>query len=101
VVGFSSAADDGFGAASAYGVIIAGMVVLVASFVHYLTTKRNAIIPAVRHCQTTRLILANDEDSDNDLFRYWLLLQLFHADAYQLSSTTVLPGRELFYRLRD
>jgi len=37
----------GFGAASAYGVIIAGMVVLVASFVHYLTTKRNAIIPAV------------------------------------------------------
>jgi hypothetical protein len=96
VVGFSSAADDGFGAASAYGVIIAGMVVLVASFVHYLTTKRNAIIPAVRHCQTTRLI-----DSDNDLFRYWLLLQLFHADAYQLSSTTVLPGRELFYRLRD
>jgi len=42
----------------------------------------------------TRLILANDEDPDNDLYRHWLLLQLFHAHAYQLSSTTVLPGRE-------
>lgn len=45
IVGFSTAADDGFGAPAAYGVIIAAVVVLAAAIYHALTTKRNAILP--------------------------------------------------------
>lgn len=48
IVGFSSAADDGFGSPSAYGVIIAGAVLMIITFAHFFTTKRNAIIPPVR-----------------------------------------------------
>jgi hypothetical protein len=47
IVGFSTAADHGFKTPSAYGVIIAGAVILAVAVWHYLTTKRNALIPAV------------------------------------------------------
>ncbi|KAK8858940.1 hypothetical protein IAR55_003171 [Kwoniella newhampshirensis] len=46
IVGFSIAADDGFGTPSAYGVIIGGAVVVTLAVIHFLTTKRNAIVPA-------------------------------------------------------
>lgn len=49
IVGFSTAADHGFGTPAAYAVIIVGLVMLGVSIVHFLTTKRNAIIPRVRH----------------------------------------------------
>ncbi len=48
IVGFSQAADNGFGERSSYGVIIGGVVALIAAIVNFLFTKRNAIIPAVR-----------------------------------------------------
>lgn len=47
IVGFSNAADIGFGKPAAYAVVVAGLVVLAVSVYHFLTTKRNAIIPAV------------------------------------------------------
>ena len=46
-VGFSEAADSGFSQPTAYAVIIAGAVFFVCAVIHFLTTKRNAIIPAV------------------------------------------------------
>ncbi|WVQ80702.1 hypothetical protein IAT38_002807 [Cryptococcus sp. DSM 104549] len=46
IVGFSTAADEGFDLPKAYGVIIAGAVVMTAAVIHCLTTKKNAIIPA-------------------------------------------------------
>ncbi|WVQ80703.1 hypothetical protein IAT38_002808 [Cryptococcus sp. DSM 104549] len=46
IVGFSTAADEGFSEPKAYAVIIAGAVVVTVSVIHFLTTKRNAIIPA-------------------------------------------------------
>ncbi|WWC92921.1 uncharacterized protein L201_007884 [Kwoniella dendrophila CBS 6074] len=46
IVGFSRAADYGFGTGSTYGVILAGAVLLIAAIAHFLNTKRNAIIPA-------------------------------------------------------
>ncbi|WRT66093.1 uncharacterized protein IL334_003046 [Kwoniella shivajii] len=46
VVGFSSAADEGFDSKTAYGTIIGGVVVTALTVVHCLTTKKNAIIPA-------------------------------------------------------
>ncbi|ORX37282.1 major facilitator superfamily domain-containing protein [Kockovaella imperatae] len=52
IVGFSTAADHGFGAPGAYGVIIAGVVVAALAIVHSLTTKKNAVLP--RRYLTTR-----------------------------------------------
>ncbi|WWD17562.1 hypothetical protein CI109_102003 [Kwoniella shandongensis] len=46
IVGFSTAADDGFSSPRAYGVIIGGIVTMILAVVHFLTTKRNAIVPA-------------------------------------------------------
>lgn len=46
IIGFSTAADEGFGVPHAYAVIVAGVVVVAVSIVHFMTTKRNAIIPA-------------------------------------------------------
>lgn len=48
IVGFSTAADHGFDTPAAYAVIIVGLILLGVSIVHFLTTKRNAIIPRVR-----------------------------------------------------
>lgn len=47
VVGFAMASDHGFGNKSAIALIAVGAALLVASFAHFLTTSRNAIIPAV------------------------------------------------------
>lgn len=47
IVGFSEAADYGFGAPRAYAIIIVGAVFFCLSIAHFLTTKRVAIIPAV------------------------------------------------------
>lgn len=47
IIGFSTAADNGFGVPGAYAVIAAGGVVLFLAVVHFLTTKRNAIVPRV------------------------------------------------------
>lgn len=47
IVGFSEAADYGFGTPRAYAVIIVGAVFFCVSIVHYLRTTRVAIIPAV------------------------------------------------------
>ena len=47
IVGFSTAADVGFGAPSAYAVIIAGVLVMCVTAVYSLTTKKNAILPPV------------------------------------------------------
>ncbi|WWC89598.1 uncharacterized protein L201_004523 [Kwoniella dendrophila CBS 6074] len=46
VVGFSNAADYGFGSKTAYGVIIGGVVTTAIAVIHFLTTKKNAVIPA-------------------------------------------------------
>lgn len=45
IVGFSNAADHGFGDKSAYPIIIVGAVCLVGAIVDFFVTKRNAIIP--------------------------------------------------------
>jgi hypothetical protein len=47
IVGFSQAADNGFGNPSAYSVIIVGFLAMVGAVLNFLFTKRNAIIPAV------------------------------------------------------
>lgn len=48
VVGFAEAADFGWHDPSAYGVIIAGAVIIIAAVINCLFTKRIAVIPAVR-----------------------------------------------------
>ncbi|WOO79005.1 putative transporterc [Vanrija pseudolonga] len=45
IVGFSTAADEGFGHARSYGVIAAGAVVGAGAIVYEFYTKRNPIIP--------------------------------------------------------
>ena len=47
IVGFSEAADIGFGDPSAYAVIAGGFIALTGAVINFLFTKRNAIIPAV------------------------------------------------------
>lgn len=49
VVGFATAADHGFNDKTAIGCIASGAGVLVVAIVNCILTKRNAIIPAVRH----------------------------------------------------
>ncbi|OCF57159.1 hypothetical protein L486_04614 [Kwoniella mangroviensis CBS 10435] len=46
VVGFSNAADEGFGSKTAFPIIIAGVATTALAVIHFLTTKKNAIIPA-------------------------------------------------------
>lgn len=50
IVGFSTAADEGFGHARSYGVIVAGAVVGAVAIVYEFYTKRNPIIPPVSRC---------------------------------------------------
>jgi hypothetical protein len=50
IVGFSEAADYGFHTPRAYAVIAVGAVFFCLAIVHFLTTKRVAIIPAVSPC---------------------------------------------------
>ena len=59
VVGFSQAADFGWSDPTAYGVIIAGAVLLTAAIINCLFTKRIAVIPAVSCMKGTSLTLAN------------------------------------------
>lgn len=47
IVGFSEAADYGFGTPRSYAIIIVGAVFFCGAIAHFLTTKRVAIIPAV------------------------------------------------------
>ena len=51
ILGFSTAADVGFDAPRAYAVIIVAFIVLAVAVYHFLTTKRNAIVPAVSSLQ--------------------------------------------------
>ncbi|ORX37857.1 major facilitator superfamily domain-containing protein [Kockovaella imperatae] len=46
IVGFAQAADYGFDQPSSYALIIVGVILLAGAIVNFLTTKRNAIIPA-------------------------------------------------------
>jgi len=55
IVGFSEAADYGFHTPRAYAVIVVGAVFFCLAIVHFLTTKRVAIIPAVRPRDKSRL----------------------------------------------
>ena len=48
IVGFSEAADYGFHTPRAYAVIVVGALFFIAAIAHFMTTKRVAIIPAVR-----------------------------------------------------
>ncbi|ORY34557.1 major facilitator superfamily domain-containing protein [Naematelia encephala] len=57
IIGFSTAADDGFSVPRSYGVIIAGVVMLIATVAYFLTTKRNAIIPARMFKNRTTLLI--------------------------------------------
>ena len=52
IVGFATAADAGFDQPTAYGLIIAGVVLFVLVVINCLFTKRNAVIPAVSHLTT-------------------------------------------------
>jgi hypothetical protein len=47
IVGFSEAADNGFGKPASFAVILVGFLAMVAAVINFLFTKRNAIIPAV------------------------------------------------------
>lgn len=81
IVGFSTAADEGFSHATAYGPIIAGAVVFAIAIVHSLRTKRNAIIPAVRLVEYAFADGSEDaQDPDNKFLRRWILLQLAHGE---------------------
>ncbi|WVW86801.1 hypothetical protein I302_108856 [Kwoniella bestiolae CBS 10118] len=83
IVGFSRAADFGFGQPASYGIIIAGAVMFLAAVVNFLTTKRNAIIPA-------RMF-------KNRTTAFFLLASTLHAAAF-LSFNYLLP--ELLQGLR-
>ena len=47
-VGFSLAADAGFSAKSAWVSILVGALLFLGAIANFLTTKRTAVIPAVR-----------------------------------------------------
>ncbi|WRT69577.1 uncharacterized protein IL334_006566 [Kwoniella shivajii] len=83
IVGFSRAADYGFGQPSSYGIIIAGAITLLAAITNFLLTKRNAIIPA-------RMF-------KNRTTAFFLLASTLHAAAF-LSFNYLLP--ELLQGLR-
>jgi len=83
IVGFSQAADLGWGNPTAYGVIIGGVVSLAAAVVNFLTTKRNAIIPARMFKIRTTL--------------FFLIGSLFQAFAF-IPSNYLLP--QLFQGVR-
>lgn len=76
IVGFSRAADYGFGTPTSYGIIIAGAVVFVAAIVNFLMTKRNAIIPSRMFKNRTTL--------------FFLLGSALHATAF-IPSNFLLP----------
>ena len=83
IVGFARAADFGFGVPSAYGVIAAGAVILACAVVNFLTTQRNAIIPARIFKNRTTL--------------FWLIGSLLQALAF-LPANYLLP--QLFQGVR-
>ncbi|WVQ95971.1 hypothetical protein IAU59_003070 [Kwoniella sp. CBS 9459] len=76
IVGFSHAADYGFDKPASYGVIIGGAVTFLLAVANFLTTKRNAIIPA-------RLFR-------NRTTAFFLLGSTLHAAAF-LSFNYLLP----------
>ncbi|WVR08158.1 hypothetical protein IAU60_005204 [Kwoniella sp. DSM 27419] len=76
IVGFSRAADHGFDKPSSYGIIIGGAVCFLLAVANFLTTKRNAIIPA-------RLF-------KNRTTAFFLLGSTLHAAAF-LSFNYLLP----------
>ncbi|WVF68426.1 hypothetical protein IAT40_003191 [Kwoniella sp. CBS 6097] len=76
IIGFSHAADYGFGQPASYGVIIGGAVTFLLAVANFLTTKRNAIIPA-------RLF-------KNRTTAFFLLGSTLHAAAF-LSFNYLLP----------
>ncbi len=76
VVGFAYAADNGFGARASTGLLVAGVVLLAVSMVHFLRTERNAIIPPrILKTRTTALCM---------------VCSTLHAGAF-LSSSFYLP----------
>ncbi|WWC95488.1 hypothetical protein V866_002352 [Kwoniella sp. B9012] len=96
IVGFSRAADFGFGQPASYGIIIAGAVVFVAAVVNFLTTKRNAIIPArmFKNRTTAFFLLASTLHAAAFLaFNYLLpeLLQGLRGDSPIQSGVHLLP----------
>ncbi|OCF41988.1 hypothetical protein I317_04180 [Kwoniella heveanensis CBS 569] len=76
IIGFSHAADYGFGQPASYGVIIGGAATFLLAVANFLTTKRNAIIPA-------RLF-------KNRTTAFFLLGSTLHAAAF-LSFNYLLP----------
>ncbi|WWC73552.1 uncharacterized protein I206_107524 [Kwoniella pini CBS 10737] len=96
IVGFSRAADFGFGEPATYGVIIAGAVVFLAAIANFLTTKRNAIIPArmFKNRTTAFFLLASTLHAATFLaFNYLLpeLLQGLRGDSPIDSGVHLLP----------
>ncbi|WWC65962.1 uncharacterized protein I303_108584 [Kwoniella dejecticola CBS 10117] len=96
IVGFSRAADFGFGQPATYGVIIAGAVVFLAAIANFLTTKRNAIIPArmFKNRTTAFFLLASTLHAATFLaFNYLLpeLLQGLRGDSPIDSGVHLLP----------
>ncbi|CAD6564136.1 MAG: hypothetical protein TREMPRED_003874 [Tremellales sp. Tagirdzhanova-0007] len=83
IVGFSEAADIGFGDPSAYAVIAGGFIALTGAVINFLFTKRNAIIPARMFKNRTTL--------------FFLLGSTFHAFAF-IPSNYLLP--QLFQGVR-
>ncbi|WVQ79303.1 hypothetical protein IAT38_001400 [Cryptococcus sp. DSM 104549] len=76
IVGFSRAADNGFGAPSSYGILIAGGVVFFLAVGHCMFTKRNAVIPARMFKNRTTL--------------FFLIGSTLHASAF-LPANYLLP----------
>lgn len=114
IVGFSSAADHGFGQASSYGVIIAGVVVFAIALIYCMTTKRNAIIPAVgpthRHvadCQrlfkirtTSFFVVGSFFNSLMFMPVAYLLPQFFQGVSLQLIGRLYIGTRVFDHRVR-
>lgn len=97
VVGFAEAADFGWGNPSAYGVITAGAVIMVAAIVNCLFTNRIAVIPAV----SVKALLMGTTDLQR-MFKirttsFFLLASLLQAMAF-LPANYLLP--QLFQGVR-
>lgn len=97
VVGFSQAADFGWSDPTAYGVIIAGAVLLAAAITNCLFTKRVAVIPAASLAITCLKSTDHQRMFKIRTTLFFLLGSLIHALAF-IPSNYLLP--QLFQGVR-
>ena len=99
IVGFSQAADDGFDSKLAYPIIIVGVLGMIGAVANFLTTKRNAIIPAVSLVFTLQTKIKSDPTSSFLQRMFKIRTTLFFLMGSTFQSFAFLPSNYLLPQL--